>query len=197
MAEADGVDDSFLLKEKVDETTWNWEITGLTFDALSSAEIVKYSNVRITHEQMYAAGGTKPVPHGPMDLHLGANRAARDDSGRCQTCGGNWDECVGHWGYVKLPVPVFHPGYFKWLINILYCFCKNCSTLLVPDEMRRKTLRKMIRFKNDTVAKKPAFKELVDASKKITRCSVCGHLQGMLRRVNQGTPDKFMKSTLR
>src|SRR5699024_23164 len=115
-----------------------WEIGGLTFDINSAADIVKYSCVRVTHPTMYtsAAESLKPTPHGPMDLHLGANRAdPRDPNvGRCQTCGGSWDECVGHWGYVQLPFPVFHPGFFKHVLMILYCVCKNCGALLLSNE---------------------------------------------------------------
>eukprot|EP01054_Gregarina_sp_Poly1_P006220 Gregarina_sp_Poly_1__6219@NODE_329_length_9477_cov_82_111477_g279_i0_p1_GENE_NODE_329_length_9477_cov_82_111477_g279_i0NODE_329_length_9477_cov_82_111477_g279_i0_p1_ORF_typecomplete_len1682_score254_39RNA_pol_Rpb1_5/PF04998_17/2_6e123RNA_pol_Rpb1_2/PF00623_20/2_2e69RNA_pol_Rpb1_1/PF04997_12/5_9e68RNA_pol_Rpb1_3/PF04983_18/7_5e03RNA_pol_Rpb1_3/PF04983_18/3_2e29RNA_pol_Rpb1_4/PF05000_17/1e24Ribosomal_S14/PF00253_21/9_5e03Ribosomal_S14/PF00253_21/0_48_NODE_329_length_9477_cov_82_111477_g279_i036018 len=185
----------FVLKERVDEKVINNKITGLTFDALSSAEIVKYSNVRVTHPSMYMVGqATRPAPFGVLDLHLGANRADRNkEVGRCQTCGGGWDECVGHWGYVKLPVPVFHAGYFKHLISILYCVCKACGKLLLSEEEAGRFLRRMRRNKNDAIVRKRIFKSLVNTAKKINRCAECDQPQGMIRKINQGTPDKFMK----
>lgn len=185
----------FVLKEKVEETNLNWEIAGLTFDVLSSAEIVKYSNVRITHPGMYSTGSqSKPLPHGPLDLHLGANRADRNvDVGRCATCHGTWEECVGHWGYIKLPQPVYHAGYFKWVLAIMYCVCKSCSALLLSETDATKYLKRMRRLSGDPIRKKAVFKSLVGESKKIATCSRCGAAQGMLRRINQGTPDKFMK----
>lgn len=42
----------------------------------------------------------------------------------CETCGLNSVECVGHYAYIKLVVPVFHIGYFKHTLAILQCICK-------------------------------------------------------------------------
>lgn len=42
----------------------------------------------------------------------------------CETCGLNPVDCVGHYAYIKLVVPVFHIGYFKHTIAILQCICK-------------------------------------------------------------------------
>ena len=42
----------------------------------------------------------------------------------CETCGLNSVDCVGHYAYIKLAVPVFHIGYFKHCISILQCICK-------------------------------------------------------------------------
>lgn len=42
----------------------------------------------------------------------------------CETCGLNSVDCVGHYAYIKLVVPVFHIGYFKHTIVILQCICK-------------------------------------------------------------------------
>jgi DNA-directed RNA polymerase beta' subunit len=33
-------------------------------------------------------------------------------------------ECTGHFGYIKLALPVFHPGYFKAILGILQQICK-------------------------------------------------------------------------
>lgn len=185
----------FMLKEQVVERLEGCEIRGLTFDVLSAAEIAKLSSVRITHGTMYSSGTVlKPAPHGPMDLHLGANRAEKSsDTGRCQTCGGDWDECAGHWGYVQLPYPVFHVGYFKHVFFILYCVCKSCGAMLMSDSEKLKYLKRMRRYAHDPIYKMRVFKALVAASKKILTCRYCDADQGMLRRVNQGTPDKFMK----
>ena len=47
----------------------------------------------------------------------------------CETCGLNAVDCVGHYAYIKLVVPVFHIGYFKHTISILQCICKVCFNL--------------------------------------------------------------------
>lgn len=33
-------------------------------------------------------------------------------------------DCVGHFGYIKLVLPVFHIGFFKHVIGILQIICK-------------------------------------------------------------------------
>jgi len=33
-------------------------------------------------------------------------------------------ECVGHFGYLDLELPVFHIGFFKLTIQVLQCICK-------------------------------------------------------------------------
>jgi DNA-directed RNA polymerase III subunit RPC1 len=42
----------------------------------------------------------------------------------CETCGQKMQECAGHWGYLKLVLPIFHIGYFRPVINILQEICK-------------------------------------------------------------------------
>ena len=49
----------------------------------------------------------------------------------CQTCGRGLIECPGHFGFVKLALPVFHVGYFKHTLAILQTVCKECAGLLL------------------------------------------------------------------
>lgn len=49
-----------------------------------------------------------------------------DKSAFCETCGQSSVNCVGHYAYIKLVVPVFHIGYFKHTIAILQAICKVC-----------------------------------------------------------------------
>ena len=42
----------------------------------------------------------------------------------CETCKKTLETCPGHFGYLKLDLPVFHVGYFKHTLNILQCICK-------------------------------------------------------------------------
>ena len=185
----------FILKDKVKDSKLNFVINGITFDVLSPAEIVKYAAVRVVQPRLYSGGiANKPMPFGPMDLHMGANRADRNrESGRCQTCHGSWDDCVGHWGYVQLPYPVFHAGFFKHLLLILYCVCKSCGMLLLDEDQKATFLRRMRKHAGDSIVKMRVFKALVEASKKIEICRFCESPQGSLRKINQGTPDKFLK----
>ena len=48
----------------------------------------------------------------------------------CETCGKALADCIGHYGYIDLELPVFHVGYFRNIIIILQNICKVLLTLL-------------------------------------------------------------------
>lgn len=80
---------------------------------------------RHAHSCRYAHSVPRPLI--PLLIHLPAQQALAD--------------CTGHFGYIRLELPVFHIGYFKNTVQILQCICKQCSRVLLPDEERRRTLR--------------------------------------------------------
>ena len=43
---------------------------------------------------------------------------------KCETCGKALADCIGHYGYIDLELPVFHVGYFRSTIAILQNTCK-------------------------------------------------------------------------
>ena len=65
---------------------------------------------------------------------------------KCHTCGEDLKDCIGHYGYIDLELPVFHVGYFRAIINVLQSICKNCSRILLKPELastfREKTKNK-------------------------------------------------------
>lgn len=42
----------------------------------------------------------------------------------CETCGKVLADCVGHYGYLNLELPVFHVGFYRSTIVILQTICK-------------------------------------------------------------------------
>ena len=42
----------------------------------------------------------------------------------CDMCGKSLADCIGHYGYIDLELPVFHVGYFRNIIVILQNICK-------------------------------------------------------------------------
>lgn len=42
----------------------------------------------------------------------------------CATCNQGLNECVGHFGYLDLALPVYHVGHFRSTIQILQAVCK-------------------------------------------------------------------------
>ncbi|KAH9305390.1 hypothetical protein KI387_009794, partial [Taxus chinensis] len=51
-------------------------------------------------------------------------------SNKCETCGSDkLHDCDGHFGYLKLPTPVYHPLYVQEVKRILGKICLNCFQL--------------------------------------------------------------------
>ncbi|XP_054811699.1 DNA-directed RNA polymerase V subunit 1 isoform X2 [Prosopis cineraria] len=47
--------------------------------------------------------------------------------GRCESCGtSEAGKCEGHFGYIKLPVPIYHPSHISELKKMLSLLCLNC-----------------------------------------------------------------------
>jgi DNA-directed RNA polymerase III subunit RPC1 len=68
-----------------------------------------------------------PTVGGALDRRLGTS----DKTVLCETCGESQMNCVGHFGVIRLCLPVFHIGYFRLMITILQNICKTCSMVIV------------------------------------------------------------------
>ena len=44
--------------------------------------------------------------------------------GKCATCQDSLQNCTGHFGHVRLPLPAFHVGYLRFIMSILQDICK-------------------------------------------------------------------------
>lgn len=102
----------------------------IQFSVLSSQEIVAISELEVNQRDLYKPEDRSPLPHGVLDRRLGTS----DKSSKCETCGLPLADCVGHYAYIKLIVPVFHIGYFRHCINVLQCICKVSGAY--PPELR-------------------------------------------------------------
>ncbi|GKU91324.1 hypothetical protein SLEP1_g5211 [Rubroshorea leprosula] len=50
--------------------------------------------------------------------------------GKCESCGtSETGKCDGHFGYIELPVPVYHPSHISELKRLLSLLCLNCLKL--------------------------------------------------------------------
>jgi DNA-directed RNA polymerase III subunit RPC1 len=50
-----------------------------------------------------------PVTYGVLDHRMGTSQKDQ----KCTTCGEGLSDCIGHFGYITLELPVFHVGYFR------------------------------------------------------------------------------------
>ncbi|CAN3363314.1 DNA-directed RNA polymerase III subunit RPC1 [Diutina catenulata] len=163
-------------------------IKGLDFGALATRDIVAQSEVEVTTRDLYDLDkGRVPSVHGALDTHMGIS----SNSMECATCHGNLASCHGHFGHVKLALPVFHVGYFKQIIQILQQICKNCGAVLL-DDTHRKTLGKELERCTtgpgaDNLRRMKALKKIVDQCKKTRRCFKCNHVQGVVKKAASGS----------
>lgn len=55
------------------------------------------------------------------------------DGSRCESCGATQlDKCEGHFGFIKLPEPIYHPSHIAELGKILNLVCLCCLRLKKP-----------------------------------------------------------------
>ncbi|KAF8516682.1 hypothetical protein JB92DRAFT_2909925 [Gautieria morchelliformis] len=164
-------------------------IKKLQFSLLSQQDVVKISEFQVTHRDLYTPGDRLPVKDGVLDRRLGTT----DKSAFCETCGHNTQDCVGHYAYIKLILPVFHIGYFRHIVSILQQICKTCARVMLPESERRTFLKRFRRPNLENLARQHLCKAVNTAARKVVFCPYCGATNGTVKK--QGTlrivHDKF------
>lgn len=94
------------------------QINSVALGVLSDEDIEKMSVCLINKPALTSDPGCI------YDGRLGVSQQAL----LCQTCGKNVWECPGHFGHIELNTPVIL--YYKAVLNMLRCFCLNCSRLI-------------------------------------------------------------------
>jgi len=112
-------------------------VSYVTFGLQSPQEIRNQSAVEITSEETFANG--RPVDGGIFDLKMGPV----ETGDVCATCGLNRQDCVGHFGYLQLTSPLYHPCYGEIIKKVIESICNKCSEVLLED--RDKNAIKLIK----------------------------------------------------
>jgi len=99
------------------------EIKNIKFGVYSSDEILDMSVCEITSIKKKGANSV-------YDPRMGVT----DSSLICPTCDRKASTCTGHFGYIKLAEPIFHPLYIKHIINVLNCVCFKCFRCMVTRD---------------------------------------------------------------
>ncbi|KAL8161234.1 hypothetical protein V2J09_012723 [Rumex salicifolius] len=100
------------MMEEVTETL-DGEITGIKFALASHQEICKASvnECPIGHSSQL----TNPFLGLPLE------------SGKCESCGtAEPQKCEGHFGFIELPLPIYHPSHVAELKRLLSLLCLKC-----------------------------------------------------------------------
>ncbi|KAJ1897533.1 DNA-directed RNA polymerase III subunit C1 (rpo31), partial [Kickxella alabastrina] len=154
------------------------QIHCIQFGIPSPHEIRQAAEVEINQRDLYTQESHRPAPHGVLDLRLGVS----NKMDTCLTCGQRLTDCVGHWGYIDLCVPVFHFGYFRSTQTILQDICKSCSRVMLEEGDRRNTLRRMRMPGIDGLQTRALVKGVNDRCKKVTYCPHCGATNGVVKK---------------
>ncbi|KAL0083699.1 hypothetical protein J3Q64DRAFT_1748787 [Phycomyces blakesleeanus] len=176
------------MKEQVNDNTPK-RIRHIQFGVMSPQNMVKISEFEITQRDLYQPESRTPVKGGVLDLRLGTS----NKEAVCDTCGQKMQECPGHWGYLKLVLPIFHIGYFRPVINILQDICKSCSRVMLEEPERRSFLRRLRAPGLDNLTRGRVIKAINDRCKRVTFCPHCKATNGVVKKVGpmKITHDKY------
>ncbi|KIX00695.1 uncharacterized protein Z518_09760 [Rhinocladiella mackenziei CBS 650.93] len=154
-------------------------IKELQFGVLSDQDIINQSQVELADRRLFDLDkGRTYAEYGPLDRRMGVS-GKRDT---CRTCREQLQTCNGHFGHVRLVLPVFHVGYFKKVIQILQSICKNCSCILLSEVDRRKFIASLRRSQNDSLKQAIIVRRVADQCRKTKVCFECGALNGLVRK---------------
>ena len=139
------------------------------------------SEVEVVNRELYDSIGTitQPTRYGLLDRRLGMSVKKT----RCETCGLELADCTGHFGHVRLALPVFHIGYFKYTLSILQCICKTCSRVLLSEDEKRVFFKRLSNPNLDTVQRGSVLKAIYGLCRKVTQCSYCEGPNGIIRKI--------------
>ncbi|XP_066925897.1 DNA-directed RNA polymerase III subunit RPC1-like isoform X1 [Clytia hemisphaerica] len=169
-----------MVKEQFREAAVGKKISSITFGLHSSDQIQQLSTIQCVSKTLYNQDGSRmPMQYGVLDRKLGTS--GKDKT--CDTCGKNLVDCVGHFGYVDLELPVFHVGYFRLTIHILQQICKTCSRVLISDEEKTTYVNQLKKPGLTSTQRKAIHKKVLDKCKKVSKCIHCQDKNGTVKKL--------------
>ena len=158
------------------------KIRSVRFSLMSSSEIARAGTFHVFERNLYQMPQRTPMVNGILDPRMGTTDKR---GGECATCRGNMVDCAGHFGYIKLELPVFHIGYFKNIISVLQCVCKSCSRILLSDADRQVFLKRYRNPRMEITQRRALYKKLTEKCKRCRTCPHCGDYNGVTKRAGQ------------
>ena len=159
------------------------KISHLQFGLLSPGEMQRLAEFQVCSRELFTMPARTPAKGGCLDTRLGVS----DKVSTCATCKLKLVDCAGHYGYIRLALPVFHIGFLRHTLQILQCICKTCSRVMLPDSEREQSLRRMRHPRTDVLAKSAASKKVVEKCKKARKCPHCHAVNGTVKKIT-GAP---------
>ncbi|TLS27324.1 hypothetical protein PpBr36_05316 [Pyricularia pennisetigena] len=163
----------------------------IKFGIQSNQDIVNQGVLEISEKQLYDVENNRtPSRHGPLDHRLGTSSKTAE----CQTCAQQLQNCNGHFGHVRLPLPAFHIGYLRFIQMILQNICKDCARVLLTEPERRKFLSELRRPGIDNLRRTGICKKINEQCRKVKICPYCDSVNGTIRKIGvlKLAHDKFV-----
>lgn len=154
-------------------------LNGLEFSRSFFQKDLSISETQITNRFLYSNISQNICQGGSLDLKLGAGK-----KNPCRNCDKNSNKCCGHFGFIRLFLPVLNMGYLKTIQLILSLICKICSRILLnPGEKRAyfQNLIRKIKKKKENI-KIQYFSELFQECRSIYVCPYCSSRNGYIKR---------------
>lgn len=168
-----------MVKEQFKESGVTKKISHVNFGLFSPEQMHQYAHIHCVSKNLYNQDQSRtPVPFGVLDSHMGTSTKDRS----CETCGKPLADCVGHYGYLDLELPIFHVGFFRSTIVILQSICKTCARVLLPPQEKKQFLDQLSRSGVSSLMRKSLKKKIVEKCKKISHCPYCETLNGFVRK---------------
>lgn len=148
---------------------------------MKAQQIVRISEYQAVKHEMYAftpEGIKIEAPFGVLDTRLGTS----SKKGTCTTCHLQLTDCVGHYAYIELPLPIYHIGYFRHCIKMLQNICKKCSCVMLDFPLRRKYLGIFRRPGLDNMTRQARAKEVNNLCRAVRRCPSCDSINGVVKK---------------
>ncbi|XP_038060034.1 DNA-directed RNA polymerase III subunit RPC1-like isoform X2 [Patiria miniata] len=169
-----------MVKEQFRETDVAKKISKVCFGLMSPEQIRQQAHIHVVSKNLYQPDNAArtPIPYGVLDHRMGTS----EKDNPCLTCKKPLAECLGHYGYVDLELPVFHIGYFRSIISILQCICKDCAHILLPTADRQSFLDALRRPTLTYLQRKGLRKKISDKCRKQQNCPACMAFNGQVKK---------------
>ncbi|EAT37385.1 AAEL010617-PA [Aedes aegypti] len=166
-------------KEQFREADVIKKISHVSF-GIDSAELIQQeAHLHVVAKNLYNQDANRtPVTYGVLDRRMGVSQK----DATCDTCKKGLNDCVGHFGYIDLALPVFHVGHFRATITILQSICKVCSRVMLKEDEKKQFSARLMNPNLSYLAKKSIHSQVLKKAKKNTKCPYCGSLNGPVKK---------------
>lgn len=154
------------------------QIDAVRFGIADGREIASSAALHVHEKTLYKLPERTPTAGGILDPAMGTTSR----NTLCTTCAGKMSDCSGHFGFIRLQLPVFHIGYFRGMIGVLQCVCKSCARILLSEDEALYELRKLRRC-TESLQRQAHFRRLNERCKRQKVCPHCGDINGSVKKL--------------